>query len=131
MEMVEMKKKILLVDDDIDLGDLYAKYLLEAGFIVEVCRDGGEAVEKVRNEHYDLILLDIMMLRVDGLTFLRLANPFLEKTGVVMLTNLSRDGLAEKAVAKGAVGFINKTDVDPGGLVTKVKGFLGIPTEKL
>jgi DNA-binding response OmpR family regulator len=122
---VEEKKRILLVDDDIDLGDLYAKYLLEAGFEVDVCRDGGEAVDKVKENHYDLILLDIMMMHMDGLTFLKVAGPWLEKTGVVMLTNLSRDGMAEKAVAEGAVGFINKTDIDPGGLVIKVKGFLG------
>ncbi len=118
-------KKLLLVDDDIDLVDLFARHLREKGYEVDMCYDGSEGVVKVKDNKYDMILLDVMMPKMNGLEFLGQLKDYLVGTPIIMLTNLSRDGLVDRAVSLGAVGFINKTEVDPGSLEEKIRGFLG------
>lgn len=59
-------KRILLVDDDADLRELYARYLDDAGFCVAVARDGAEAVEVASMVHPHAIVMDLAMPHMDG-----------------------------------------------------------------
>ena len=62
------KKKILLVEDDINLGSLLCDYLTIKKFEVDLCKNGNEGFESFQNNKYDLCILDVMMPRKDGFT---------------------------------------------------------------
>jgi len=62
-----MKKRILIVDDDGGLRDLYEEELIEEGYNVLTARDGKEALQKLETENIDLVVLDIVMPKMDGM----------------------------------------------------------------
>lgn len=76
---------ILLGDDDTELSDLLAEYLTNHGIKCDCVYDGEQVLEKVKMYNYDLIVLDIMMPKIDGLSVLRQL-PTLTQTPVIMLT---------------------------------------------
>jgi len=120
-------QRILLVDDDRDLIDLWKRYLKEAGYEVDVAYDGVEGLEMAKKDHYSLIVLDEMMPKMDGLAVLAGMNTDRDQGKihrVVMVTNLDRDTMSSQAMKMGALGCISKTDVDPGAFVERVKSFL-------
>ncbi|KKP92818.1 MAG: DNA-binding response regulator VicR [Parcubacteria group bacterium GW2011_GWA1_36_12] len=65
------KKKILLVEDDKFTRELYEEVIKEAGYLVTTATNGEEGLDLIRRAAYDLILLDVMMPRMDGLEVLR------------------------------------------------------------
>ncbi|MBI2590943.1 MAG: response regulator [Candidatus Blackburnbacteria bacterium] len=118
------KKKILLVDDDLYIRDLYEEILKSAGYIVECAIDGEEGLQKAQVGGYNLILLDIMMPKRDGLGVLRglVQSPPKRKNGpVVLLTNMAHDDVIEEGLKLGASSYIIKTDVDGDKLVEEVE----------
>jgi DNA-binding response OmpR family regulator len=78
--------KILVVDDDVDLLGQLKNVLLANQYIIETASDGGEALDKVFDATFDLIVLDIMMPNVDGWTVLKEMRKALIETPVVVLT---------------------------------------------
>lgn len=76
---------ILLGDDDTELSDLLVEYLTNHGIECDCAYDGEQVLQKLETTHYDLIVLDIMMPKVDGLSVLRQL-PTLTQTPVIMLT---------------------------------------------
>ena len=86
--------KILVVDDDDGIREVLRLFLTEEGFIVQTARDGGEAIEILQRESGWLILLDLMMLGLDGravITYLR-ANPNLLTDNKVILMSATARG---------------------------------------
>jgi len=84
--MNERQQRLLVVDDDSRLRDLLSKYLAEQGFDVKAVSDGAQ-MDRARNrEHYDLIVLDLMLPGEDGLTICRRLRGTGDTTPVVMLT---------------------------------------------
>ncbi|MGL5353615.1 MAG: response regulator transcription factor [Clostridium sp.] len=63
--------KILLVEDDIAVSDMLKDYLINDGFEVKTAYDGQEAIEKFNNEKFDLLLLDLMIPKIDGMTVMK------------------------------------------------------------
>ncbi len=120
-----MGSRILVVEDDPQ--NLYlTRYLLEqGGYDVDVAHDGEEAVEKAREMEPDLILMDLLLPRLDGLEATRriLHSPGLEDVTVVALTAYSMTGDRDRAVQAGCVGYIPKP-IEPGTFVRQVEGFL-------
>jgi two-component system cell cycle response regulator DivK len=120
-----VSSRILVVEDDPQ--NLYlTRYLLEqAGYGVEVAHDGEEAVEKARETQPDLILMDLLLPRLDGLEATRriLHTPGLEEVTVVALTAYSMTGDRDRAVQAGCAGHISKP-IDPGGFVREVREYL-------
>jgi CheY-like chemotaxis protein len=120
--------RILVVEDDPQ--NLYlTRYLLEqAGYEVDVAHDGEEAIEKAREMVPDLILMDLLLPRLDGLESTRriLHSPGLEDVTVIALTAYSMKGDHDRAVQAGCVGYIPKP-IDPGEFVRQVEGFLTAP----
>ena len=120
-------KKILIVEDDTYIRDLYTELLTSEGFIVATAIDGQEGLTKVGDTHYDLILLDMMMPKVDGIAFLEVLNKNgdIKKQGqIVVLTNLAQDTVITKAKELGAVDFLIKSDLNPAEFLAKVKKLL-------
>src|SRR5260221_7632427 len=107
--------KILIVEDDPLMIRLYQKVFKFEGYDVEVASNGEEGLEKVRSFVPTLILLDIMMPKMNGLQVLDKlkADDDTKKIPVVMLTNLAGSQDAETAIAKGAVKYIIKSELEP------------------
>lgn len=92
------KKKIMLVDDDNAIRQLYVFELSTRNFEVVEAKDGKEALTKVRQEKPDLILLDMVMPEMDGLGFLTELKQDLDlkNVPVIMLTNFGQENLIQQ-----------------------------------
>lgn len=127
----DTKKKIVLVEDEQLLREICAKQLLIAGFDVVTVIDGGEAMEIIRKECPDLILLDILLPTLDGFEILKQVkndkNPKLASIPVIMLSNLGQDSDIEKAKTLGANGYLVKAHFTTTEIVEEVRKVL---TEK-
>jgi len=115
--------KILLVDDDEFLLDMYSLKFREAGFELEAAKSGEEAIDKLKNNQYDIILLDIVMPTLDG--FGVLAQMKKENLGggaiVIVLSNLGQKEDIERGLQMGAADYVVKAHFTPREVVEKVK----------
>ena len=118
--------KVLVVEDDPLMARLYQKAFTFEGYDVLVAYDGEEGLKKTKAEKPNLVLLDIMMPKMNGLEFLDSlkAHADIKTTPVVILTNLASDKDAEIALSKGAVKYIVKSEHDPKEVVNMVKEIL-------
>lgn len=117
--------KILVVDDDPDVRDIYDETLTEAGYQVELAVDGQEGLDKILKGGYDLILLDIMMPKIDGLTVLKKVkegSPW--KTPIVILSQLNEEKVQKQAKDLGAKDYLIKSDLTPDIVLKKIAEFL-------
>ncbi len=118
----------MVVEDDTALRDLYVQILTDSGFTVESAVDGQEAFDKMKKGGYDLVLLDIILPKVDGLTVLEKlsaeAPPEKPNYHIVVLSNLGQDEAISKAMSLGAQGYLIKSDYTPGQVVEQVNHFL-------
>lgn len=120
-------KKILIVEDERDIVDIYKMKLEKEWFIVQIAMDWFMALTKALEFNPDLILLDIMMPNMDGfesLTTIRNLAPSMKETKIIMFSNLSSQNDIDKAMANGADWYILKANYTPSELVAKVKTFL-------
>jgi CheY-like chemotaxis protein len=121
-------KKIMVVDDDLYIRELYEEVLKDEGYTVETSSNGEEALSKLKQGGYDIVLLDIMMPKLDGLGVMDALtkNPPQVKNGpIILLTNLDHDPLIKDAMSRGASAFIIKADITPADLIAQVKKYLG------
>ena len=118
--------KILIVDDDPYILEMYLLKFNEAGFQVEKASNGKEALEKVTSFQPDLILLDIVMPVYDGFEVLKRLKESgeLEKTKVVILSNLGQREDLERGMGLGAADYIIKAHFTPSEVVAKVNTLL-------
>jgi len=118
--------KILMVDDDKMLIDLYKERLELAGYTVEVSRDGEEGLAKIHSVKPDLVLLDIMMPKVNGYEALASikSDPTTKDTPVIILSALMRDVNKSKAVESGADDYIIKSEAMPADVIKKIEAVL-------
>ena len=126
-----MAKKILFIDDDQYLRDVYEEILKTQGYDVTTAINGEDGLKKLQEGGYDLVLLDIMMPTLDGIGVLEglQKNPAKQPNGpIVLLTNLGLDPLIKTAKTKGAASYLLKADLTPKELVDHVKKFLGEDT---
>ena len=123
-----MSKRILVVDDDLYIRELYEEVLKGEGYDVDAAVNGEEALVKLQKGGYDLVLLDVMMPKLDGIGVLtKLSeNPPQTKNGpILLLTNLGHDPILKEALNKGANRFVIKADMTPDQLIINVKKALG------
>ena len=122
-----MNKKILIIDDDEFLLDMYSLKFREAGFQVEVGRSGEEALNLVRQGlKPEVVLLDIVMPTIDGFEFLRLVKKenLLQGALVVILSSLGQREDIEKGLALGANDYIVKAHSTPSEVLRKIETLL-------
>jgi len=127
MMAVSQQKKVLVVDDEKVLLELLLSKIKQAGFAAVGARDGDEGLQKALAEHPDLILLDIIMPKMDGITMLKkLREDAWGKTApVIMLSNLNTAEAVEKSLENGAYDYLVKVDYSLDDLVAIVKKKLG------
>lgn len=114
-------KKILIVDDDPALRQMYSVQLGKDYTVVEAA-DGEEGLNKAKSEKPDLILLDIMMPKFDGIAYLSKIkeDPELSATPIVMLTNFGQENLVQQAFTLGVTDYLLKYKVTPAEMAEKV-----------
>lgn len=120
-------KKVLIIDDDEFLLDMYLLKFREAGFEVDVCFNAKEALDKIRNGlSPDIVLLDILMAGMDGFEFLDIVKRegLLKNSKIIILSNLGQKEDVEKGLARGAHSYIIKAYFTPSEIVKKVKELL-------
>lgn len=121
---------ILVVEDDAFLREIYVDTLKRGGYNVDIAADGDEGFAKIKNGHYNLILLDIIMPKQDGLQIMRTlkSDPsFTSQTPVVFLTNLDNDAEIKQALTLGK-GYLIKSQMTPADLLEQVKKYLVTPS---
>lgn len=124
--MANERTKILLVEDDSFLVEMYTtKFELE-GFDIITAEDGARGLDLAQKEQPDIILLDILMPKMDGFEVLDelKKNPKTTKIPVVLLTNLGQKDDVKKGFEKGAVGYLIKAHFMPSEVVDKIKAIL-------
>ncbi len=119
--------RLLLIEDDQFLREFYQELLQSEGYSVDVAADGELGSQKVLIGGYNLILLDIMLPKKDGLQILRdlKAHPPKSANGaVVMLTNLGQDSIIKECFNLGAEGFLIKSALNPDQVLSEIKSYL-------
>lgn len=115
--------RILVVEDTELLRRMYHDKLVADGFVVSTASDGLEALSVLRTEHFDLIVLDLIMPRMGGLEVLETvkADPRLAPIPVVILTNLGEESAIERALDLGAVDYLIKNAAKPADVSAKIQ----------
>ena len=116
-----------MIDNDIDLVEVYEQLLSELGIEVDVASDGETGLEKAFKGGYKLIVLEVVVPKIDGLGVLaRLyeGKSLMPNGPTLVMTSLPRGLVSSKAVSLGAIGCLNKDCVVPGQFVGEVKKFL-------
>jgi len=122
-----MAQKILLVDDDMYIRELYEEIIKNAGYDVTACADGETALTTLTAGGYDLVLLDIMMPKLDGIGVLKTLKekpPVVPNKKIILLTNLAHDPVLQEATSLGAAAYLIKADMTPDQLLAKIKEYL-------
>lgn len=125
--MAEDKKKILIVDDEQDLREMFKDILQTAGFEVGEAENGLVALEELEKGQYDLVLLDLMMPKMDGMEALGKIRENTDKYGkmpVLILTNLTSDIAIKEGFERKADGYLIKTELTPEQIIEEVKRFI-------
>ncbi len=127
--MSDTKKKILVVEDEENMRNLYCRILEDAGYDVESAEDGTKAYAKMKVSPYNLVLLDIMMPEMDGIQVLEKLirdgrKLETDSTPVVLLTNLGQDSLVAKGLSLGIRGYLLKSDYTPDQLLREIQGYI-------
>ncbi len=125
--MDNQQKRILIVEDEQFLREFYEELLRAEGYVIDVAPDGEIALSKIQTNPYDLILLDIMLPKKDGvqiLSDLKVKGPKMPNVTIVVLTNLEQDLMIKKCFDLGAEGYLIKSALNPDQVLTEIKSYL-------
>lgn len=119
-------KRVLVAEDDIFLSQLLSTSLEKAGIKVLKAFDGEAALEIVKKERPDLLLLDIILPKKSGFEVAEeiTSNPMLRSIPIIIISNLGQDSDVARGMALGVVEYLVKAKVSVDDLVTKVQGYL-------
>ena len=114
-------KKLLIVEDEQDIRELYAEILRDEGYEVTEAWDGEVGLKTALSGRFDIILLDVMLPKVDGLRILKeiKKKPELSKIPIVLLTNLGADAVIKEAFTLGAEAYVIKSEYTPDQVINE------------
>lgn len=117
------KGKVLIIDDDKVLTKIYSQKFISRGFKVAIAYDGLDGLEKTVSEKPDIVILDIMLPKLDGVMLFRKmrAVPETENIAVILLTNVNDDTAIKECFKLGAIDYLVKSEVTPERLARKVE----------
>lgn len=120
--------RVLIIEDETPLRKALLRKFVSAGFEVREARDGEEGLAIATHEHPDLILLDIIMPVMDGITMLKelRKDAWGKDAHVIMLTNLSDDSASQRALENGAHDFLVKSAWTMDDVLSRARAVLGI-----
>jgi len=119
-------KRILIVDDSPTIRKLVGYVLKKKGYVTEEAEDGMDAMEKLSSSEVDLVIVDLNMPTMDGITFVKnLRNSYYNlDLPVVMLTTTKDEELKEEALGAGVNMFLSKP-IQPDDLINNIEILLG------
>lgn len=124
--MTDKKKKILVVDDEDSVREIYRHEFTNSGYDVVAAADGEEGLLKAGEEVPQIILMDIMMPKMSGIEVLRALkeNELTKNIPVLLLTNLGEETIIKEGFELGADGYLLKVSYTPAQVVEEVNKFL-------
>lgn len=124
--MADLKEKILIIEDDKMLSDMYSLKFTEEHYGVVQAFTGMEGLEKAKTEKPDIILLDIILPQMDGFQVIEeiKKDQSIKNIPVLFLTNLRQEDDVKKGTILGAVGYLVKASFTPAQVLDKVKEIL-------
>jgi len=124
--MENTKKKIMIVEDDSFVMDIYQTKLAQSGFETIEAGNGLEAVKILEKEKPDLILLDILMPYMDGMEVLKKIKKEekFKDTPVILLTNLSQQEEVNRGLELWAKDYLIKSHFTPSEVLDKINSYL-------
>jgi CheY-like chemotaxis protein len=123
-------KKILVIEDDGSVLSILTNALGKQGFIMMGARNGEEGLQMCFKEHPDLVLLDIIMPKMDGIDMLKRLrqDPWGKNVPVIVLTNLNQADKVSTALANEVFDYFVKANTGLDEVIDKVKERLGLPS---
>ena len=120
------KQKVLIIEDDTMILDMYTLKFSQEGFEVHAAEDGQKGWDQAQSVQPDVILLDIILPEMDGFTVLKnlKGDEALKDIPVILLTNLGQDGDVKKGLELGANDYLIKANYTPSQVLDKVKSVL-------
>jgi len=114
--------KIIIIDNSKEVTSIYADTLRCAGYAVECVNDEELAVKKIAKEKPDLVLLDILMPKINGLHLLDMIKKDVNNktTKVMMLTNVADSAIMQKSLKAGAKDYLVKSEVGISELLQRI-----------
>ncbi|MFO7929089.1 MAG: response regulator [Candidatus Humimicrobiaceae bacterium] len=128
-----MSKKILIVDDEQNIRKTLKQCLANEGYDIDIAVNGEEALKKIKDDNFDLVLLDIKMPGMNGMEVLNKLRERKDSTNVVMMTAYGTVERAVEAMKLGAIDFLSKpfTPEEIRNLVKKIFGRAELEENKL
>ena len=126
--MAGTQPNILIAEDERALSKALELKLTNAGFLVTIATDGEAALKLIEGNHFDLLLLDLIMPNKDGFAVLTELSSKKSKLPVVVLSNLGQSEDERKAKELGAVDYWVKADISLIDVVNKIKKLLDVST---
>ncbi|MDO8495083.1 MAG: response regulator [bacterium] len=122
------KKKILIVDDDASITEIFTDKLVASGFSVLVARDGESGLSLALHEHPDLVFLDILMPKMDGLAVLKelKKDDWGQMVPIFMLTNIGETEKISEALNDKVTGYFIKGTTELDEIVGVARTTLGL-----
>ncbi|MGE3274190.1 MAG: response regulator [Vicinamibacterales bacterium] len=129
------RPRVLVADDEASIRELLSKTLALAEYDVDTAPDGRAAVERLRLGHYDLLIADLKMPGLDGLSLIREAKRLKADLPVIIITGFSTESSAIEAVNLGVAGYLTKPFRVPQVLAAAARalgvcGSRGAPTRR-
>jgi len=125
-EQSQKQRKILLAEDDLFIRELYERAMIKFGYNIVAAEDGEQAISFIKSvTGLDLILLDVMMPKMDGLSVLKKLRDekVIISAPVIMLTNLGEESVIRETKDLGVVGYLVKMNFTPKQLIEKIENY--------
>ena len=114
-------KKILIIEDTLALIKVVTHALEEAGFEVDTAQDGVEGLKKLKNNIYDLVILDLILPKLTGFDVLNNIKFFENKSPIIVYSNMVEDHTKEDVLNAGAQAYFDKSKISLHELINAVK----------
>jgi two-component system alkaline phosphatase synthesis response regulator PhoP len=122
-----MDKKVLLIEDDSILSEMYQSKLEKEGFVVATANDGEKGLTIALQDHPEIILLDLLMPKMDGMTLMKKLREdnWGQKVPIIILTNLNINEKINQGIREDhPTYFFMKTEITPSDVIDRVKEVL-------
>lgn len=118
-----MSKKILFIEDFPIIQNLYGDFLKANGYHVDIASDGQTALDKVQDNEYDFVLVDLLLPNVNGIEFLEKFTDRPEQTKVIVLSDFNEPKTYERAQKLNITAYLIKADNTPSQLLEKLNAY--------
>lgn len=121
---MSLLKKILIVEDEKPLANSLALKLIHAGYEIRLAHDGKEAIDIIKKEKFNLVLLDLIMPKMNGFEVLKKLKKIKNSPPVLVTSNLGQEEDINKTIEEGAVGHFYKSDYSIANIVNEAKKYI-------